>query len=63
MQRVVKFMVWCLHVRHKPVFYQNGWNNHAVIRRSVCFSYEKKQADLFAVLAQNAAYLTGGKQV
>jgi len=31
MQRMLKFMVWCLHVRHKPVFYQNGWNNHAVI--------------------------------
>jgi len=27
------------------------------------FLMRKKQADLFAVLAQNAAYLTGGKQV
>ena len=30
-QRMVKFMVWCLYVHHKPVFYQNGWNDHAGI--------------------------------
>jgi len=31
MQRMLKFMVWCLYVHHKPVFYQNGWNDHAGI--------------------------------